>query len=143
MWARDLEVELKRALKQFPALVLTGPRRAGKTFLLRHLVPEASYCLLEDHDVLARAKADPRAFLDSLKLPVILDEIQNCPELLPFIRSRIDALSHASARGRKLGLWILTGSQEFSIMQGVTESMAGRAGIFQLLPLSVRSGRVH
>jgi len=139
MWDRELSPEIKKALKQFPAIILTGPRRAGKTFLLRKLVPEATYCLLEDPDVLARAKADPRGFLESLSLPVILDEIQNCPELLPFIRTRIDTRSESTGTttGRKkFGNWLITGSQEFPIMKGVTESMAGRAAIFHLLPLS-------
>jgi len=141
MWDRELSSELRKALKQFPAIVLTGPRRAGKTFLLRNLVPDASYCLLEDPDVLARAKADPRAFLSSLRLPVILDEIQNCPELLPFIRTRIDLRSDSAGSkggGKKFGNWLITGSQEFPIMKGVTESMAGRAAVFHLLPLSFR-----
>jgi predicted AAA+ superfamily ATPase len=132
MWQRELGHDLKKALKNFPSLVLTGPRRSGKTFLLKNLLPSANYVLLEDPDVLARVKADPRAFLDSLNLPVILDEIQNAPELLPFIRSRIDV-----APKRKMGQWLITGSQEFSIMKNVTESMTGRAAIFQLLPLSL------
>lgn len=132
MWQRKLTPELTKALKQFPAIVLTGPRRTGKTFLLRHLLPKAQYILLEDPDLLARVKADPRAFLDSITLPVIIDEIQNAPELLPYIRARID-----TAKNQKKGQWLITGSQEFSVMKNVTESMTGRAAIFQLLPISL------
>ena len=129
-YRRTLENEITRAAKGFPSVLLTGPRRSGKTTLLRHLYPDHQYILLEDPDVLARAGADPRAFLDSLSLPVILDEIQNLPELFPYIRSRIDA------DPAKKGLWFLTGSQEAPLMRGVSESMAGRAAVFSLLPLS-------
>jgi len=127
---RKLAGELKKAVRDFPALILTGPRRAGKTTLLRHLFPEADYVLLEDPDQVAIASDDPKGFLDDRKLPVILDEIQNVPVLLNYIRTRIDAAPE------KCGKWLLTGSQEAPLMRGVTESMAGRAAIFQLLPFS-------
>jgi uncharacterized protein len=127
---RDLEAQLIRAVKSFPAVVLTGPRRAGKTYMLRHLFPKASYFLLEDPDVVARLRADPQGFLDAVKLPAILDEVQNVPEVFAFVRSRIDRQT------RRSGQWLLTGSQEAPLMQGVSESMAGRAAVLQLLPLS-------
>ena len=127
---RTLEAELRKAVRHFPALLVTGPRRSGKTTLLRHAFPRASHVLLEDPDVVARVRSDPRSFLDGLTLPVILDEIQNAPELFAYIRTRIDA--HP---GRK-GQWLVTGSQEAPLMQGVTESMAGRVALFSLLPLS-------
>ena len=127
---RQLEATLGRAARAFSAVVVTGPRRAGKTTLLRHLFPAVDYRLLEDPAVLAAVRADPRSFLDGLRLPVILDEIQNAPELLGFIRARIDAAP------RRCGQWLLTGSQDFALMRGVSESMAGRAAVLQLLPLS-------
>src|SRR5437870_13633204 len=98
--SRLLETELARASRNFPALILTGPRRAGKTTLLRKLFPRASWHLLEDPDLIARVRADPRGFLDEVRLPAILDEIQNTPELLNYIRTRID-----SAPARK-GRWL-------------------------------------
>jgi len=129
---RSLEEQVIRAVKSFPAVVLTGPRRAGKTFLLRHLFPKASYFLLEDPDIVARLRADPQGFLDAVRTPAILDEVQNVPEVFAFVRSRIDRQS------RHAGQWILTGSQEAPLMRGVSESMAGRAAVLQLLPFSTR-----
>lgn len=94
------------ALKAFPALVLTGPRRAGKTSLLRRLLPRATYHLLEDPDLIARLRSDPQGFLNGVRTPVILDEVQNVPEVFAHVRSRIDQTP------RIKGQWILTGSQE-------------------------------
>jgi len=129
---RELEGQVAGAARRFPAVVLTGPRRAGKTMLLRRLFPKASYFLLEDPDVVARLRADPHGFLDAVKTPAILDEVQNVPEVFAFVRSRIDR------QPRRMGQWLLTGSQEAPLMRGVTESMAGRAAVLQLLPLSTR-----
>jgi uncharacterized protein len=127
---RHIRKQLLAASKSFPCVVLTGPRRSGKTHLLRHLFPKASYYLLEDPDVIGRFRQDPQGFLDGVQTPVILDEIQNVPEVFNYVRTRIDG------DPRKVGRWFLTGSQESSLMQNVTESMAGRAAIMQLLPLS-------
>ena len=128
---RMLETQVEKAARGFPALLLTGPRQCGKTTLLRKLFPRSSYVLLEDPDVIARVRADPRSFLEELTTPVVLDEIQNTPELLNYVRTRID-----NAPSRR-GQWLLTGSQEAPLMQGVAESMAGRAAVLQLLPLSI------
>lgn len=128
---RSIEKLVRLAAASFSAVVLTGPRRSGKTTLLRRMYPQASYLLLEDPDLLARARQDPRGLLDSLRLPVILDEIQNAPQLFDYVRTRIDEAP------RKRGQWFFTGSQEAPLMQGVTESMTGRAAILQLLPFSL------
>ncbi len=130
--ARAIAPTLLKASRQFPALLLTGPRRAGKTTLLQHLFPQASYHLLEDPDIIARIRTDPRGFLDELRLPVILDEVQHVPELFNYIRSRIDRAP------RCCGRWLLTGSQDSALMRGVSESMAGRVAVFQLQPLSLQ-----
>lgn len=129
---RMMEKELLRAARNFPALLLTGPRRAGKTTLLRRVFPHASYVLLEDPDVIGRFRSDPRTFLDDLRLPAIIDEVQNLPALLNYVRTRIDAYPH------RVGQWLLTGSHEAPLMKGVTESMAGRVAVSTLLPLSTQ-----
>ena len=127
---RQLAAELRSAAKAFPSLILTGPRRAGKTTLLRKVFPKADYFLLEDPDLIARFRADPRSFVEEIKPPAIFDEIQHVPEVLNYLRSVIDR--HPERKGQ----WFLTGSQEAPLMQGVSESMTGRAAIFQLLPFS-------
>ncbi len=130
-YERTLTDELQKAARNFSAVVVTGPRRSGKTTLVRHANPGASYSLLEDPDLLMRVRADPRGFLEDLRTPAILDEVQNAPELFGYLRTIID--KSPSKKGR----WFLTGSQEAPLMQGVTESMAGRAALLELLPLSV------
>lgn len=129
--ARLLQEPLRAATAAFAAVVVTGPRRSGKTTLLQRSFPRAQYHLLEDPDLLQRFRADPRGFVAALKPPVILDEIQNAPELFAYVRTRIDAAP------RRTGQWLLTGSQEAPLMQQVTESLAGRAAVLQLPPLSV------
>jgi predicted AAA+ superfamily ATPase len=129
--SRKLTEAAKEAARHFPALVLTGPRRSGKTTLLRKLFPASQYVLLEDPDVQVRVRSDPRAFLEGLRPPVLFDEIQNTPELLDYVRTLID--SHP----RRMGQWLFTGSQEAPLMRGVSESMAGRAAVLQLLPFSL------
>lgn len=128
---RAIQPVVLEAARHFPAVVLTGPRRAGKTTLLRRLFPRATYVLLEDPDVQARARSDPRALLEEVRPPVLFDEIQHVPELFAYIRTRIDLAPRAT------GQWLLTGSQEAPLMQRVTESMAGRAAVLQLLPFSL------
>ncbi|MGA2589418.1 MAG: ATP-binding protein [Bryobacteraceae bacterium] len=129
--SRSIDPAILEAARSFPAVVVTGPRRAGKTTLLRNLFPRAVYVLLEDPDVQARARSDPRTLLEELRLPAIFDEIQNVPDLLDYVRTRIDR------KPRQMGQWLFTGSQEAPLMQGVSESMAGRAAILQLLPFSL------
>jgi len=127
---RLMDGQLQRAAKAFASVVLTGPRRAGKTMLLRRTFPGASYHLFEDPDVVARFRADPQGFLDGMKLPAILDEVQYVPEVFRYVRARIDA------HPRRPGQWFLTGSQEAGLMRNVTESMAGRAAVLQMWPMS-------
>jgi predicted AAA+ superfamily ATPase len=128
---RNLGTVVLDASRRFPAVVLTGPRRSGKTTLFRKLFPKSQYVLLEDPDIQARVRSDPRAFLEALRPPVVFDEIQNTPELFDYIRTVIDQVP------RRMGQWFFTGSQEAPLMQGISESMAGRAAVLQLLPFSL------
>ncbi len=130
---RTLEPVLARAAREFPAIVLTGPRQSGKTTLLqRRFGKSHGYVSLEPPDVRAAAAADPRGFLELWLPPVILDEIQYAPGLLPYIKERIDA------RRSRTGQYLLSGSQNLLLMQQVAESLAGRAAVLRLLPLSRR-----
>lgn len=130
---RSLETVLERAASEFPALVLTGPRQSGKTTLLRQLFSDRfTYVSLEPPDVRALAVEDPRGFLDAYRPPVMLDEIQHAPGLLPYIKDVIDS------ERQRAGQYVLTGSQNLLLLEQVTESLAGRAAILKLWPLSRR-----
>jgi uncharacterized protein len=130
---RSISPTLERAVKEFPAVILTGPRQSGKTTLLRHYFGDRyRYASLELPDVRTAAVEDPRGFLEHHPPPVIFDEIQFCPELLPYVKERIDA-----DRSRS-GQFLLTGSQNLLLVEKVTETLAGRAAILRLLPLSRR-----
>lgn len=135
---RTLTPVLQQAARHFPSVVLTGPRQSGKTTLVRHSFGQTHrYCSLDDPEHREQARSDPRLFLARFAPPVILDEIQYAPSILPYIKMDID--EHRSARGR----YILTGSQIFPLMQGVTESLAGRVAVLQLLSLSLREAERH
>lgn len=130
MFPRTLEKTIKKAVKTFPAIVVTGPRQSGKTTLLKALFEKThKFISLENPDVRIRAKEDPIGFLNQYKCPIILDEIQYIPELLSYIKTRID-------EDRKPGQWLFAGSQNFVLMQSISQSLAGRAAILSLLPFS-------
>lgn len=129
---RTLENWFKAASRQFPVLLVTGARQVGKTTFLRRVSePERTYVTLDDPLVLALAKSDPALFMQRFPPPVLIDEIQYAPELLPYIKMVCD-------QHRSPNLFWLTGSQQFQMMRGVSESLAGRVGVLQLLGFSRR-----
>lgn len=129
---RTLEAYLKQIDTQFPVLMITGPRQVGKTTILQHLSKsKRTYITLDDPVVLQLAREEPALFLQRYTPPVLIDEIQYAPELLPYIKMQSD-LTHQT------GDFWLTGSQRFQLMRGVSESLAGRVGIVNLLGLSLK-----
>ena len=130
---RSLEPVLTRAAAEFPAVVLSGPRQSGKTTLLTRLFRASHrYVSLDLPDVREAAGADPRGFLRRYSPPVIFDELQSAPGLLPYIKEAIDA------DRRRSGQFLLSGSQNLLLAEQVTESLAGRAAMLRLLPLTRR-----
>lgn len=127
---RILSAKIEEAAKYYPVIVITGPRQSGKTSLCRHLYPDYRYVNLENITVRANAVGDPTLFLESLGENVIIDEVQHAPELLSMIQVRVDE--------NKQLRYILTGSSNFALMRSVTQSLAGRAAMFTLLPFSFK-----
>lgn len=127
---RTITPVFKRALSQFPSVLLTGPRQSGKTtLLLKEISEPRTYITFDDPLQRELAMGDPRGFLAAIKdFPVIFDEIQYVPQLFPYIKMHIDSNRTDS------GKWILTGSQQFHLMKNVTESLAGRIALMDLLP---------
>lgn len=127
---RAAEETVQKISEMFPVMLVTGPRQVGKTTLLQKIMePGRKYVTLDDPDVRYLAKKDPALFMQRYTPPVLIDEIQYATELLPYIKMSVDKSK------RKADFW-LTGSQVFRLMQNVSESLAGRVGIIQLLGLS-------
>jgi predicted AAA+ superfamily ATPase len=126
---RQLRPVLERRARSSPVVVLTGPRQSGKTTLVRAVFADKPYTNLEAPDVRQRALSDPRGFLEAFPRGAVIDEVQRAPELLSYIQVDVDAQ-------RQRGRWILTGSQNLLLLSGVSQSLAGRAALLELLPFS-------
>ena len=131
MIQRQATPVLQKLALGYPILAITGPRQAGKTTLAQTTFPDKRYLSLEDPDQRAFAEEDPRAFLARLPQGAILDEAQRCPALFSYLQTRVDA-------ERKMGQFVLTGSQQFGLLSNITQSLAGRVGMVQLLPFSLQ-----
>ena len=130
MIPRTLEQKLHELTRYYPVAVVTGPRQSGKTTLCRMSFPDKPYISLEALDIREFATGDPRGFLTNYADGVMVDEIQNAPELLSYLQSDIDERPEP-------GRFILTGSQHFGLSQSISQSLAGRCGILVLLPPSL------
>lgn len=128
---RDITQEVIDLAKQYPVITITGPRQSGKTTLAKQVFPELPYYSLENIATRERALSDPIGFLDKITEGVILDEIQRAPELLSYIQGIVDNYGEP-------GMFILTGSNQFSLLEKITQSLAGRTAMLKLLPFSIR-----
>lgn len=129
---RAITDEIEKAGEEFPVLAIVGPRQSGKTTLAQELFPNHAYISLEDYDIRALAQADPRKFLTDYPTEsgIILDEIQHVPELFSYMQTIVD-------REKKMGYFVVSGSQNFLVDQTITQTLAGRMAVFTLLPLSI------
>jgi predicted AAA+ superfamily ATPase len=122
---------LEQMAKGFPVVALTGPRQSGKTTLARQTFPDKPYFSLEDLETRQRVMADPRGFFALLPDGAVLDEVQRCPEVFSYLQGVVDERA-------RMGEFVITGSQQFGLLGQITQSLAGRVGLVQLLPLSLR-----
>jgi predicted AAA+ superfamily ATPase len=127
---RIIEPVLRDLASKYPVVTLTGPRQSGKTTLCRKVFPDMAYANLESPDVRRFSMDDPRGFLASYKGSVIIDEIQRVPELVSYIQAVVD-------ERKAPGQFILTGSQQFEVMNTINQSLAGRTALLKLLPFSI------
>ena len=140
MIERSARPALLRLASQFPVVGVTGPRQSGKTTLVRAAFPEKRYVSLDDHDMRALARANPRDFVRAFPDGAIFDEAQKAPELFDAVKAQVDedaARPGAFAPGK----YVLTGSSRFRLKKNMTDSMAGRAAFMTLLPFAVEELR--
>ncbi|MBO4729223.1 MAG: ATP-binding protein [Spirochaetaceae bacterium] len=130
MIKRSVSEYIKTCMSEYFSVAVFGPRQCGKTTLIRELFPDFSYANLEDMNVRNLAKNDPEEFFTRFPEPVIIDEIQRVPELLSTVQVRIDS-------NKKKGQYIITGSQQISLKNSVSQSLAGRIALVQMQPLSM------
>lgn len=131
MIPRQAASTLAQLADGYPILAITGPRQSGKTTLAREAFPDRPYVSLEDPDTRAFADEDPRGFLARYADGAILDEAQRCPALFSYLQTRVDA-------DRRMGHFILTGSQQFGLLSSISQTLAGRVGLVQLLPFALQ-----
>ena len=126
---RKIESTILEAAKYFPVITVTGPRQSGKTTMLKQIFPHLHYYSLEDLDTRSFAMEDPVRFLHLHEDGMILDEVHNYPEILSYIQGIVDEQPHKK--------FVLSGSSNFALLKKVSQSLAGRSGVFELMPLSI------
>ncbi|WP_211208401.1 ATP-binding protein [Belliella baltica] len=126
---RRLYDAVKEMIPKYPIIALTGPRQSGKTTLLKDLFRDYRYISLENPDFRNFAEKDPNGFLEEYDLQVIFDEVQRVPALFSYLQTKVDE------HPERMGSYVLSGSQNFHLMQSITQSLAGRVAIFKLFPL--------
>ena len=129
MISRNLAPKLESLAEQYPVVTLTGPRQSGKTTLVKASFPDWGYVSLEEPDIREFASTDPRGFIETYPRGIILDEVQRVPDLFSYIQTHIDNLG-------KQGVYVMTGSFNFALMEGISQSLAGRVAVLELLPFS-------
>ncbi len=129
MIKRTLEASIRKYSKEYPIVAIVGPRQSGKTTLVRHMFADHKYLSMENLDIRHMAEDDPRGFLDDYGKNLILDEIQRVPSLFSYLQERVDLDDSPCC-------YVLTGSQQFLLMEKITQSLAGRIITFQLFPFS-------
>ena len=130
MYKREAEKTIRELSRAYPVVAVTGPRQSGKTTLTRSVFRKKHYVSLEDLDQQSFAREDPKGFLTQSKSGLLIDEIQNVPELFHYMQGIVD-------KSRKAGHFIITGSQQFDLLSGITQSLAGRVALIELLPFSL------
>ncbi len=130
MIPRDISGKALSLWRQYPVLTITGPRQSGKTTLAKSAFSEAEYINLEALDIREEARNDPRGFLSRHPAPLVLDEIQNAPDLLSYLQVMVD-------ESGKNSQYVLTGSHQPALQSTVSQSLAGRTGMLELLPFSI------
>ncbi len=130
MIERDIKAEFLAQLKEFPIVTVLGPRQAGKTTLVKETLPDYDYVNLEDPQVRTLVEEDPQTFLGNVGSRVILDEVQRTPHLLSYIQGIVDSQDNS-------GQFVLTGSHQPQLKEAISQTLAGRTGILQLLPLTI------
>jgi len=134
---RNIENSIRNSMKTFPVVIVTGARQVGKTTLLRGMQKEKDFTYVTLDDPIERdlARSDPGLFIKKYQPPIVIDEIQYAPELLPYIKIAVDESMFSNAKNVN-GMYVLTGSQTFKMMRDVSESLAGRVSILNLYGLS-------
>ena len=137
---RSIEQTITKLSEEFPVIVITGARQVGKSTMLRMIKDEGmNYVSLDDMDVRSLALSDPKYFLEQYSYPLLIDEIQYAPDLLPYIKMIVDEERLKSLKNNEptRALFWLTGSQQFNVMKNISESLAGRVGVLSLYSLSL------